>query len=68
MSDTGMVAFGCGLIMGVTLAVFVTINFYGPSVENRWRTEAVKHQAAEWITQEDGSVKWQWIREEWQDE
>lgn len=62
-SDSAATQFAIGFIFGLLLGFCITFYHWrqdDKGLETRWQQEAVKHGAAHWVVQPDGSTKWEW--------
>ena len=52
------------LVAGAALGSYFTEVFVSGRDEYRWERDSVRHGAAHYVVQPDGSDKWEWIQPE----
>jgi len=61
MSEIDDKDIGCAaLLMGIIGGALVTFAITASCINDNWQRDCIKHNAAEWHTNPDGSVIWQW--------
>lgn len=55
--------FGAGMLVGFIVGLLLALGLAAMAMSclsHSWKLDAVKHNAAQWVTTESGNVSWMW--------